>query len=360
MNPGLEIDLRRRVHDGLTIHVRLSLGRECGVIFGPSGAGKTTLLRLIAGLDRPDSGSVVVEDQTWFDSRAKIHRPLRSRRVGMIFQDDRLFPHLNVADNIRFGLRGWNRSDRDHRVAEVANLTGVGSLLDRRPATLSGGERQRVGLARSLAPKPRLLLADEPVSALDLASRFAILDRLKQIQEIETMPVLLVTHSPAEALALGGRLFLLQQGTITDDGPALDVLARRRNFDIALNDVRNIVRGVISKHCDSPSETIVNLDENVRLIIPRSNQPVGTPVRVSVRADEIVLARGEILGLSARNLLLGRVERVVPHAGGVEVVIGVGSQLWIVSVGEAAVACLELQPGAEVRLIVKARSCHIL
>src|SRR4029077_20020033 len=133
-----------------------------------SGAGKTTLLRLIAGLDAPDGGRIRLGDAVLFDSGAKINQRLRDRRVGMIFQDDLLFPHLSVAANIRFGLKEQPRAQAESRLAEVAALCGVAALLDRRPETLSGGERQRVGLARALAPRPRLLLCDEPVSALDL------------------------------------------------------------------------------------------------------------------------------------------------------------------------------------------------
>ena len=146
----------------------------------------------------------------------------------MIFQDDWLFPHLNVAANIRFGLKGWRRDEAEARLAEVAALCGVEQLLDRQPETLSGGERQRVGLARALAPRPRLLLCDEPVSALDLANRHALLERLRAVQRAVAIPMLYVTHSPAEAIALGSRLFLLEEGRIVAEGPPLDVLATSR------------------------------------------------------------------------------------------------------------------------------------
>ena len=147
----------------------------------------------------------------------------------MIFQDDCLFPHLNVAANIRFGLKGWRRDQASARVAEVAALCGVEHLLERHPETLSGGERQRVGLARALAPRPRLLLCDEPVSALDLANRHALLERIRVVQRAEGIPMLYVTHSPAEAIALGSRLFLLDAGRIVAEGPPLDVLSAARS-----------------------------------------------------------------------------------------------------------------------------------
>ena len=184
----LDVHLRHRIHPGLTLEVELRLGREVGVVFGPSGAGKTSLLRLIAGLTRPDSGRVRLGDDTLFDATRGIDRRLRDRRIGMIFQDDRLFPHLSVAANIRFGLKGWRREEADARSAEVAAMCGVERLMDRSPETLSGGERQRVGLARALAPRPRLLLCDEPVSALDLTNRHAMVRRLRDVQRAPRDP----------------------------------------------------------------------------------------------------------------------------------------------------------------------------
>ena len=208
-NSILDVRLIRRIHAGLTVDVTLRLGTEIGVLFGPSGSGKTSILRLITGLSRPDQGYVRLGETMLFDATRGIDEPLRLRRIGMIFQDDLLFPHLNVADNIRFGLREKNRAQRQSRLAEIALLCGVEHLLDRRPSTLSGGERQRVGLARTLAPRPRILLCDEPVSALDLPNRQTLIERLRAVQHSEGIPVLYVTHSPAEAVTVGTRLFLL-------------------------------------------------------------------------------------------------------------------------------------------------------
>ena len=207
----LDVRLIRRIHAGLTVDVSLRLGTEIGVLFGPSGSGKTSILRLITGLSRPDQGYVRLGDTTLFDATRGIDEPLRLRRIGMIFQDDLLFPHLNVAENIRFGLRRKSRAERQSRLAEMATLCGVEHLLDRWPSTLSGGERQRVGLARTLAPRPRILLCDEPVSALDLPNRQTLIERLRTVQSSEGIPVLYVTHSPAEAVTVGTRLFLLEQ-----------------------------------------------------------------------------------------------------------------------------------------------------
>jgi molybdate transport system ATP-binding protein len=358
---ALDVSLARRLQAGLTLDVELSLGRECGVVFGPSGAGKTTLLRLIAGLERPDRGRVRLGDDVLFDARAGIDRPLRSRRVGMIFQDDLLFPHLSVAANIRFGLKGSPRDRTRARVAEVAALCGVESLLGRRPATLSGGERQRVGLARALAPRPRLLLCDEPVSALDLTSRHALIERLRAVQRAEQIPVLYVTHSPAEAIALGSRLFLLSGGKIVDRGPPLDVLAAARPGPSArLEGFCNIFAARVEDHAAGGGETRLRLPDGPVLVVPYHDRPVGTPLAVEVRGDDVLLARGPVQGLSARNVIAGAVDRIVVHGAEAEVLVRTGSVTWIVSVVGSAVAALELAAGCEVHLIVKARSCRVL
>ena len=359
MNPDrFEATLTRRVHPGLRLDVEISLDAECGVLFGPSGAGKTTILRMIAGLARPDAGSVRLGDDVIFDSARRVDVPIRSRRIGLIFQDDLLFPHRSVAGNVRFGLKGRPRAEADARLAEVAALCGVGHLLDRLPATLSGGERQRVGLARALAPRPRLLLCDEPVSALDLEGRSALVERLRAVRAAEAIPCLYVTHSPAEAIALGSRLFLLEGGRIVDRGPPLDVLAARRGS--LLEGVRNVLRGVVESHAPDGGETRVRLADGPALIVPYNGRPPGSALAVTVRADDILLARGPVGGLSARNVIAGVVDRVVPHGGEAEVIVKTGGVAWIVSVVGSAVEALGLAAGADVVLILKARSCHIL
>jgi molybdate transport system ATP-binding protein len=334
----------------------------CGVLFGASGAGKTTLLRLIAGLATPEQGRVRLGATVLFDGPSRVNRPLRLRQVGMIFQDDLLFPHLDVAANIRFGLKGQPRPHAEARLAEVAALCGIEPLLGRRPATLSGGERQRVGLARALAPRPRLLLCDEPVSALDLESRYALIDRLGAVQRTEAIPVLYVTHSPAEAITLGARLFLLADGTIIDQGPPLEVLARQpqRPGSVAgLGDVRNVFPATLEGHADDGAATVVRLQDGPSLVVPFHDAAPGTPLSVSVLAEEILLARGTIDGLSARNLIAGTVEQVVAHGSDAEVLVRTGGTVWIASVVVPAVAALGLSPGSAVYLIIKARSCHV-
>jgi molybdate transport system ATP-binding protein len=363
--PGeiLDLYLIHQVHPALLLDVPLRLGREIGVVFGPSGAGKTTLLRLIAGLTTPHGGYVRLEGAALFDAAHRINQPLRRRRIGMIFQDDCLFPHLSVAANIRFGLKGWRRDLAEARLAEVAALCGVERFLDRRPATLSGGERQRVGLARALAPRPRLLLCDEPVSALDLANRRAILERLRAVQRAEAIPMLYVTHSASEAIALGSRLFLLENGRIAAEGPPLDVLGaagRLGDRSISFEGVRNAFPARIEGHAPGQGASHLRLDDGPELVVRFLNRPSGSRVIVEIPADDILIARHPVDGLSARNQIPGTIERIVPHGPEAEAVIRTGRLAWIVSLVAPAVEHLDLKPGANVHMIVKARSCRVL
>jgi molybdate transport system ATP-binding protein len=359
----LDVHLIHQVHRGLVLDVPIRLGREVGVIFGRSGAGKTTLLRLIAGLIVPQDGYVRLESATLFDAAKRINQPLRLRRIGMIFQDDCLFPHLSVAANIRFGLKGWHRDQAGARLAEVAALCGVERLLDRSPATLSGGERQRVGLARALAPRPRLLLCDEPVSALDLANRHAILERLRVVQRAEAIPVLYVTHSASEAIALGSRLLLLENGRIAAEGPPLDILGAAGRLgagSISFEGVRNVFPARIESHAPDHGSSQLRLDDGPELVVGFLDRPTGSRVLVEIQADDILLSRHAVDGLSARNQVPGTIERIVPHGPEAEAVIRTGGLAWIVSLVAPAVEQLDLKPGASVHMIVKARSCHVM
>ncbi len=356
----LEVRLVRRIHDGLILDIRMWLGNQVGVLFGTSGSGKTSILRMITGLDRPDAGYLRIGDRVLFDPARRLDEPLRRRQIGMIFQDDVLFPHLRVRDNIAFGLRGQRRAERAARVRDVAALCGVEDLLDRFPLTLSGGERQRVGLARSLAPRPRLLLCDEPVSALDLASRQTLIERLRAVQKAEGIPVLYVTHSPAEAILLGARMFLLEGGRIKAEGPPLDVLSRLATAPLLhLEGVRNSFPANVEAHAPEHGVSRLRLAGGPILIVPSLEQAAGTLVSVDVRADDILLARGPISGLSAQNLIEGTVDRVVVHGSEAEVVVRTGEVAWIVSIVAPAVAQLGLAPGMSIHMIIKARSCHV-
>jgi molybdate transport system ATP-binding protein len=312
---------------------------------------------LIAGLTRPEAGRVVLRGETLFDSEARIEQPLRTRRVSMIFQDDLLFPHLSVARNVAFGLVEMGRREARRRVGEVAELCGIAGLLERRPETLSGGERQRVGLARAIAPRPRLLLCDEPFAALDLKARDALIATLKSVRGAESTPMLHVTHSTAEAVAVGSRVFLVRCGRVVDEGEPLDVLSRAEG--VRFEGLSNAFDAVVVEQSGTTRETIVRIENGPELVAPRLDRPVGAAVRVVVGADDLMLARGGISGVSARNAVPAEVVRVVVHGDEAEVIVRTLGVEWIVSVVAPAAAALGLSPGVGATMIVKARSLRI-
>ena len=357
----LDVVVRRRIHPGLEVAVSLQLGAELGVLFGPSGAGKTSTLQMIAGLLTPEHGSIRVGDRVLFDQGRRYACKLRKRRVGYVFQHDVLFPHLDVGQNLRYGLHDWAPAAARARVAEIADLCGVESLLRRRVQTLSGGERQRVGLARAIAPRPELLLCDEPVSALDIDARYRLLSRLRQVQRSAAIPILLVTHAVDEALTFGDRLFVLEAGRITLDGRPEAVLAElARRAYLNSSRLQNIFAGVVLDHDPTSQATRLALDGGPTLIIPLIDRPLGASVLVRIDSEEIVLARGELGPLSARNRIAGTIEQILRHGNVADVAVRVGDLTWMVGIIAPTIGALDLKMGDRVELIIKARSCRPL
>jgi molybdate transport system ATP-binding protein len=223
----LAFDLTRRMHtaDG-DIELRVALQVRPGemvALYGSSGAGKTTLLRMIAGLSRPDSGTIRCGDTVWYDSGAQVHVPTQRRGVGLVFQDYCLFPNMTVRGNLEFALPpGAQRA----RVDEILAATDLGGLAQRRPDGLSGGQKQRVALARALLQSPRVLLLDEPLSALDWEMRRKLQKEILRVHQALGVPTILVSHEPGEVLRLATRVCVLEGGRVVADGSPADVLPR--------------------------------------------------------------------------------------------------------------------------------------
>lgn len=219
----LEIDNLTRRFDGRAVvdHVSLTVSAgEVTCLLGPSGCGKSTTLRMIAGIDRPDAGEVRVDGSVICGGA--VHQPPEQRRIGLMFQDFALFPHLNVAQNVAFGLNG-DRADKDRRVAELLERVGMGRFKRNFPHELSGGEQQRVALARALAPKPRIMLMDEPFSGLDNRLRDGIRDETLDILREQDTAVLLVTHEPEEAMRMADQIALMRDGRIVQKGAPYNI-----------------------------------------------------------------------------------------------------------------------------------------
>jgi len=219
------------------LELACSLAAPWTVIFGPSGAGKSTLLRFIAGLDQPDAGRIAIHGQYVTNTEIGLNLrpgPLASQRgVGLVAQQSALFPHLSVASNVGYGLAALETAARRHRISAMLELVDAAHLVDRSPRALSGGEAQRVSLARALAPSPRLLLLDEPLSALDADARDQVLTRIQAWLEDQKIQTILVTHDAADALATKAEVALLHEGKLAALGPANEVLATERSRILA-------------------------------------------------------------------------------------------------------------------------------
>ncbi len=348
---SLELALQH-TYPGFTLSINLDWQAEgiCA-LFGPSGCGKSTLLRLIAGIEQPDQGCIRFHEQRWHDTRQRIHIPPQQRDIGVVFQDGRLFPNLSVADNLNFAdayARRGPEVDRDW-IMETLQLP---PLLQRSTQTLSGGQRQRVALARALFSRPRLLLLDEPLSALDLSSRRLILGLIRQLHEHHQLPMLYVTHSADEVLRLADRLICLQQGKIIADGDPVQLL---NQSETGLPDDQTLLRGQVS-HIDSHyALAAVTCDDQLPPIwVPADELKPGEQVTLAIQARDVSLALQPLEGTSVQNQLPVEVVEVLPlDEGRMRVRVRFGPCSLPVTLTRRACDSLQLMPGMQVIALVK-------
>lgn len=327
-------------------------------VMGPSGAGKTSLLEAIAGLRPGATGRVAVHGATLLDSARGVSLPPEGRRVGYVPQDAGLFPHLSVVENVRFGA-GADRA----AVAAAIDTLELGPLLERRPRTLSGGERQRVALARALAIRPRLLLLDEPLAALDVRLRDRVLPWLLRVRAAWSLPCLYVTHNVGEAFAAASHLLLLRDGRVEAAGEPRALLGAPALAAEAEAGIENLLPGRIASHDEAGGITRVITDAGLDVAVTLApDRTLGSPLTLAVRAEDVLVAAGEVVGLSARNAYPGRVAamrrtgvdvtlRCVLDAGGVEL---------MARITPAAVASLGLREGGAVWLAIKSHSIRLI
>ncbi len=326
------------------------------VLFGPSGAGKTTILRCIAGLDRPDAGEIRFGEETWFDAEAGIVAPPQRRGVGLLFQEYALFPHLTIAANVGYGLSALGRHERTERVREVAELLRIEDLLERRPGQISGGQRQRVALARALAPRPRLLLLDEPLSALDAPTREGLRGELRRLLESAAIPTLLVTHDRVEALALGDRMAVMAEGCLRQVGTVQEVFSSPADLTVA--------RVVATENV--AMARVIGRENGLAILAVGSAQLTAvdpghleSEAYVCIRAEEIVLEPAPGAPTNAQNLLAARVVALSQEGALVRVALDCGFPLVALVTRQSAEQLL-LTPGREVAALVKAPAVRLV
>lgn len=362
--PGLQVRVRRTLTSedgGFQLNVAFAVEKGITILFGPSGAGKTTLLDCIAGLADPDQGTIVVGERVLFDSEEGVNLSPTERRIGYVFQDLALFPHLSVEANIGYGLRGLKAEERKQRVAGALEALDISELHARRPAELSGGERQRVALARALVTQPSVLLLDEPLAALDMPVRMKIAEDLRKSIQALPIPVLYVTHSRDEVFMLGERMLMLERGKIIAEGTPHQVMSAPRSETVAqLAGFENVFDAeVTSMHEDRGTMTCLIGGNKLELETPLVRAEVGSKLRVGISAGDVLLATSAPVGLSARNILSGKLLSLWQRDMIVVARVDCGVEM-SVHLTLAARDSLQLTPGRQVWLIVKTHSCHLL
>jgi molybdate transport system ATP-binding protein len=344
-----------------TLEIASTIALGITIVFGPSGAGKTTLLDCIAGLTTPDTGKIRIGDWVLFDHARRVNLPVQSRKIGYVFQDLALFPHLTVGKNVEYGLAGMNGSERRKKSDAILESFRIAHLRDRKPREISGGERQRVALARALVTDPCVLLLDEPLAALDAATKSKIIDDLRAWNAAHGIPALYVTHNREEVFALGDRVLMLENGRIIADGTPHGVMEAPRRESLAqLIGFENIFQAVVAAaHEDRGTMACRIADSNVELETPLVRADVHSTLLIGIRAGDILLATVQPAGLSARNIIPGRVISLEQRDVIVVVRVNCGVEMEV-HLTLAARDALQLQPGREVWLIVKTHSCHLM
>ncbi len=358
-NP-LAVTVRHR-RSGFALDLSFSVAPGVTMLFGPSGAGKTTLLDCVAGLLTPDEGRIASGQRVLFDSQKGINLSPQRRRVAYVFQTLALFPHLTVADNIGYGLRAASHPERRRRIDAILDSFRIGHVRGRRPGAISGGERQRVALARALVTDPCALLLDEPLSALDLATKHAIIDDLRAWNAAHNIPVLYVTHSRDEVFALGQHVVAIAGGELIGEGKPHDVLHSPRTEALAeLAGIENIYDAtVVSLHETEGTMTCRLGDSRAQLEVPLGHVQPREMVRIGLRAGDILLATAPPTQLSARNCLAGTLRELVPQDVRVTARVDCGVEMEVY-LTPGAVRSLALVPGMPVWLVIKTYSCHLL
>ncbi|MDX5594835.1 molybdenum ABC transporter ATP-binding protein [Pseudovibrio sp. SPO723] len=339
--------------DTFQTEIAFDSGGPVTAVFGPSGCGKTTLIRMICGLHAPENGRIAIGNTVLFDSVAGVNLPAHKRDLGVVFQEARLFPHMNVASNLRYGVWAGGRKG-SLSFAAVVELLGLAPLLKRRTANLSGGEKQRVAIGRALLAGPKLLIMDEPLASLDAARKAEILPFLLALKERIGIPMLYVSHALGEIEQIADDMVILNAGRVTAAGPVAELVNRLDVPGLSEGpDAGSLVLGLVVKHDAEWGVTHVAV-EGQELLVPLSRAVVQSQVRLHIRAKDVILARQRPVGISLRNVVGATVERLsAPSGPFVEVLCRVGAQFIRARITRLAAADLQLEEGMPLYLLVK-------
>ncbi|MEQ8397095.1 molybdenum ABC transporter ATP-binding protein [Thalassobaculum sp.] len=326
-------------------------------LFGRSGAGKTSILNAVAGLLQPTAGRIAIDDVTFFDSTARIDVPIPQRRLGVVFQDGRLFPHLTVRANLLYGApRDPTLTAEPPSFDDVVALLGLSPLLDRRPPGLSGGERQRVAIGRALLMKPQALLMDEPLAALDGARKAEVLPMLAELRALRRVPIVYVSHQMDEVVRLADTLVLVSDGQIAAVGPVEDLTSR---IDLrpltGRHEAGAVLRGRVASIEPEWGLALIELGQQT-FTVPATDLAVGQGLRVRIRARDVAIAVTPPSATSVLNALAGTIVNIAatdgPHVD-IRISLLDGQHLWA-RITRKSAAALRLEEGCPVYALVKA------
>ena len=339
-----------------TLDVDCELHQKVTAFLGASGSGKTTLLNCIGGTLSPDKGQIVFDNNKLYDTDLKISVPPDKRRIGYIFQEGHLFPHLTVEKNIRYGQSRTKRKNADS-LSQVLDTLEISDLLQRYPNQLSGGQRQRVAIARALAMEPRLLLMDEPLASLDGGLKSRIIPYLHHIKNEYEIPIIYVTHAISEAMALADEAFLLSEGKIIANGEPHQLLTAPSALPIAnMTGVENIFSLSVANSDKQRGVTELEIG-NQLLVIPFIDTEIGNLVPIAIRAEDIIISLEPNLPISARNILRGTIDGVDDQ---IIISILVEGYRLSVKITHEARDQLQLSDGKEVYCVIKANAINVL
>jgi len=352
-----DISIRLRWPRGdFELDVALQLpGQGVSALFGPSGCGKTTCLRALAGLEKLPDAYIAIGDEIWQDTSRNIFIPPHQRSLGYVFQEASLFPHLSVEQNLLFGVKRLPPQHPKADFAYIYQLLGIQSLLQRRPHQLSGGERQRVAIARALLLAPKILLMDEPLSALDQARKQEILPYLEQLHRQLLIPIIYVSHATDEVSRLADHLTLLQQGKVVASGPLNDTLSRL-DLPADFAEQAAVVWEMTLHELEDDGLAHLQTTDQISLLVGQTKQALGSRVRCRIDARDVSLSLHKAVDSSILNLLPATLLDMAPAAtpGHLLVKLRVGQQPLLARITQRSAHTLKLQPAMPLWVQIKA------
>jgi molybdate transport system ATP-binding protein len=347
----LEVRLRH-AFAGFTLDAAFVAPLGVTVLFGRSGSGKTTVVNAVAGLLRPDDGRIALDGDVLTDTAGRAYRPPHRRRIGYIFQEGRLFPHLTVRQNLGYGAWFAPKAAPREDTGRIVDLLGIGPLLDRRPGALSGGEKSRVAIGRALLSAPRLILADEPLAALDEARKAELLPYFERLRDEVAVPILYVSHSASEVARLATTVVALEAGRVTAIGSAAEVLGDPAVLPAGAREAGAVLTARVAAHHDDGLTELAAGGH--ALFLPRIAAPPGRTVRVRVAAHDVILSVTAPAGLSALNILPGVIVDLRPGDGpGMLVALDTPAGRLLARVTRRSAAALGLAPGVAAHAVIK-------